>query len=1207
MAYSSPDGINSDARVAAFLKDLGSRREFRELAAPTEKERADGVRLARSYGLVDPRAYVPSTEDDAGTLPEISELHLHDMQIFVQRWFNPNSPVERFLLCWDTGLGKTIAAIQIGQWFARQYASRKLVALEDRPTVFIIGFTRAIIQAEMLRDPKHGFVTIQELAELRKLRVAAAEAVAAGNTTAPETYQYHGFLGTLKRSLTDRSRGGYYQFYGYREFASQLFELTPKGEREDVKINELFRRPTSDSDIDPMALFVQRISNLEKRSLVRVNTALVKRMRQGLIIADEIHNVYNVHEPNMYGVAIQYILDVYPPGDAPRALFMSATPMSGSPTEIVDMLNLLVPRPLLPDKRPVRPGDLFIRKPGPKPGTSALSLKSGALDLITQLCTGRVSFMTIEMAEKDPHDLIFPTVNYLGKPVNGPDGQPIPYLKFVEADVSAMQVNALKTWRANAGSTGIGLPGAADYALYDMVFPNPDGSVLYTSSSAHPITQVMALADKEWRGKNRISVLPGSTATGRHVPVLSGDFLALPALAKYSGKYAAFMRSVIDFIKTRPGKMLVYHDRVQVTGVGLIAQILRFNGLAPTDEPPVEGTLCSVCGVTMRAHSAKHIKHEYVPARFGVLTGAMDSNMKDRTLAMFNMANNIDGHGMRVLVGSRVIIEGLNMMGTRSHHVLSIPQDISTLIQILGRSARRGSHSRLASEERKVDITIWLNRCPSGDRACPTPPDRIKIAAKIADNLLIQDVMRAIRIGAVNSFLPQAEVLEHIKPGLKGLPFKPMVSFREVQESPMQLTSYYAYQHANLDVQRVIQVIRVLFTRRPVWPITKLVEAVQNSVVQDQSVNPSYYPTGLIYLALFRLTRPALSASVKTDSGTETNLLPAHMMIEGQPRRIVALRAPGESGRGEIVYVAASMDTQGRPIIDVETYIRKERRRETLSVNLARYTRTHLTMINFERRVAEFESEYGNLAVTVANFRNILSSYDAHFHFGLLTRICKAQIGGRKLSSSEEGARMVYRKYKVLITMGQLRKVDGEMADAVSRQRGRRGTIGADDAVGYIAENTARIIIGDATRSLPRSAFGAGARHQENDIAVGYMDISGQLRFKIREPIQKLGIDTSSDSRTLARGAVCETRPREVQLNLANRLLKHVRKNSSKKIQLTTHDLDAMSSSTLCQHIMYMLLGEEETARCGKGGMQAGLRWFYLFNDPRPTIRGRAL
>lgn len=85
----------------------------------------------------------------------------------------------------------------------------------------------------------------------------------------------------------------------------------------------------------------------------------MEQLRGGLLIADEIHNVYNIQERNNYGIALQYVLDAFPPHQAPRAVFMSATPVTGSVMEYVDLLNLLVPRHELPNGQPLQRQQLF--------------------------------------------------------------------------------------------------------------------------------------------------------------------------------------------------------------------------------------------------------------------------------------------------------------------------------------------------------------------------------------------------------------------------------------------------------------------------------------------------------------------------------------------------------------------------------------------------------------------------------------------------------------------------------------------------------------------------------------------------------------------------------------------------------------------------------------------------------------------------------
>ena len=71
------------------------------------------------------------------------------------------------------------------------------------------------------------------------------------------------------------------------------------------------------------------------------NTELLAQFKNSLIICDEIHNVYNSIEKNNWGIAIQAVLDKEP---TCRAVFASATPLNNSPTEIIDLLNLLIPQ-----------------------------------------------------------------------------------------------------------------------------------------------------------------------------------------------------------------------------------------------------------------------------------------------------------------------------------------------------------------------------------------------------------------------------------------------------------------------------------------------------------------------------------------------------------------------------------------------------------------------------------------------------------------------------------------------------------------------------------------------------------------------------------------------------------------------------------------------------------------------------------------------
>jgi hypothetical protein len=152
-----------------------------------------------------------------------------------------------------------------------------------------------------------------------------------------------------------------------------------------------------------------------------------------------------------------------------------------------------------------------------------------------------------------------------------------------------------------------------------------------------------------------------------------------------------------------------------------------------------------------------------------------------------------------------------------------------------------------------------------------------------------------------------------------------------------------------------------------------------------------------------------------------------------------------------------------------------------------------------------------------------------------------------------------------------------------------------------------------------------------------FASANAEARFKIRLPIHKLQShgERRGDVRMLARGAVCETRPREELEAYAKRLRAAVTaigatvqatrggdsaacsRNSSTRggaaMQLTANlgyaaKYDKMtrkrypSATDVCDSLRLHLLALEEDARAPAAGMMNGTRWLYLFNDRPPTV-----
>jgi hypothetical protein len=243
-------------------------------------------------------------------------------QLFIKNMFNPNTLYRSILVNWQTGVGKSIAAIAIGNEFIKQYQIRFNLGEKIPKMVCILGFTIAdTIQSDLIKYPELGYATKQEIEELHKLSI----------TDDPRHSQY---LAMLHKRLSSKALGGYYKFYGYREFVNHLFTVTNKGLTNDINILSIF-----DTKADTNIEYIQELIDNE---YILLNEDLVNKLKNGIIIADEIHNVYNSVESNNYGLVIKYILHRLK-NEAPRTVYMSATPITGNASEVIDLLNILIP------------------------------------------------------------------------------------------------------------------------------------------------------------------------------------------------------------------------------------------------------------------------------------------------------------------------------------------------------------------------------------------------------------------------------------------------------------------------------------------------------------------------------------------------------------------------------------------------------------------------------------------------------------------------------------------------------------------------------------------------------------------------------------------------------------------------------------------------------------------------------------------------
>lgn len=715
------------------------------------------------------------------------------------------------------------------------------------PSVFIFGFTKSNIIREILKFPEFGFITIQERDELDKLQKLANAGMPA------DVKRYKEFYGNLKRRITNKRTGGFYKFFGYQELVNRLFisnevnlvdlEIianqrlraviakkkmerakkrggegsSPNEMGEESSPNEMGKQSSTGetgeekaepepepepkveiTDEEVAEASIQYGSALEDiikeyidAGKIHINKELLEQFNNSLIICDEVHNIYNSSMKNNYGVAIQYILDYNP---NIRAVFLSATPMNNSPTEIVDVLNLLQP-----SSGKIHKSDLFV---------SGKQFTPDALDKIEQMFFGRVSFI------QDLNPKYMPSVEFIGKrrellqPIDYGSGsdqsygnsqnsigviKQIPYLVFEQCEMSEKHIEAyikylieteqLQTEHLQTSTehyfskdpseqkeSPIDLKslnlrnfhlmnprnvtiGTEARSIFDLVYPT---GIFKTSE----IRSLQSNPNEQLLTEHNIKIVKSSN----NAYTIAGDWLKYENVGEYSSKYKKLLDNIFGVFAeireemqknpTAPAetfgrKHMIYHDKVRNSGVLQIQELLKANGFIDEKSEAVDTTICAICGIAFAEHkNTANTTHKFYPARFVMAHSDIDKKNIENSIIKFNAPENMYGLEYWGLVGSKLISEGYDMKDVREFSIMSSPIDISTLRQTLGRCVRKNSHINLMPHQRNVKIRLYISVLSLGDNYMQSgknipqinTPDEYRYVDKFTDYYFMQGI-----------------------------------------------------------------------------------------------------------------------------------------------------------------------------------------------------------------------------------------------------------------------------------------------------------------------------------------------------------------------------------------------------------------------------------------------------------------------------------
>lgn len=1074
-------------------------------------------------------------------------LELFSTQMFTANYINPNTEYNRLLLKWETGAGKTIGALSVAMNFINFYKKEEITGIKIG-TVFVIGFTQSIFKATLLQFPEFGFITPDEQVQLNKLEKIAEETGRKGDVE-----NYARFKAHIRRRLTNRRGNGFFEFWGYKELANRVF---------------------LSKSVDIHALTDVELAEHIQSGQVTINEELIKMFTNSLLLIDEVHNIYNSNEKNIWGIAIQQILNR---NKTCRAVFLSATPLNNSPTEIIDLLNLLLPRDRYPE---LKKQEFF----------DGIELKPGAADRFKELFAGRISFI------RDLNPQYFPSKAIRGERIPGVD-----LLKFYRCPMSKFHVGTYEAYLKEDGRQKL--------YINDFALPNPA-----EDDPWKPGTGIASFSEvkENLSVNNKLQIMYDPISN-----MIKGRGI-LANLEKISGKYFRMTQLVLELIKNHMGKILIYHNLIHMSGTLFIKEILSYLGMISESDVTYEDTLCFHCLRRMKEHSSPSShsshssgkdQHAFAPVRYSIVHNELPQKLTQAILARYNDHSNADGSHVCILIGSGIIAESYSMTAIRNILVMSRPDNISTLRQIIGRGVRTHSHQRLPIEQQHVDVYLMVSSYPAakGTGSGSEPPlltvEEKKYGEKVADYKVIQLIERLMHEVAVDAEL-QGRVRWPNELGEKQrrsdyelgiLPYQ--VKYQNIPIRDISLTSFFAY-FAQQEIDYVTFIIKKLFLEyRRVWEWAELFEAVQSPPfsiqIRGNLISSTIFNvalTALLYFSDNVQTQHVeiLAASGAASSSSRSGPSLAQMLHDPFMKFMTINGVTYAITQVDKFYVMLPLDAQNQLIMDVESVQRPIVVTQACDYNLKEYLAVsnsniydeqkkqlieqwryvnienmldigrEYTNVFFARFIEEvIEYFFGVLTMTTKKksefhqfYLKLLYYFDVHNNIiwaDILTQDQLAELYGDLFTKPQFKKPLaptgylnalqkeVFKLSDDWISTGMKNDFDLKLKQSDQLFDGvfRRESVSIPlDMIplGHLISGKPRLyqpMLADKWGFVP-SILPTQAKYKENDIIIGYdeRDSTGiDIKFKLRKP--RHHFEHVKDSRVIEKGMVCSTKPKD--------------------------------------------------------------------------------
>jgi len=512
--------------------------------------------------------------------------------------------------------------------------------------------------------------------------IGAIEQIKGENNTIKGAYIFasgKNLLNNFKKELRDKCTGGQYVPEGHIENLNSgcVKRTVERGNRlTDLELNARTRKlyenfynfTVGENKPTTFQTFSKHLKRLKDSDIIHMYS-------NNIIVIDEVHNLRikdGDDEKNKDSIEIykQFKRFLHLIKNC-KVLLLSGTPMKDKPEEIASIMNLILP---LDNQLPT--GEKFKEEylTQNKKRNSTI-VKPTMIKKLKKKIKGRVSFLKSMQSNVDKVFVGDKNVgslqHFIVYPVQMKKYQTKGYIKAIELD-----------YKGNSG--------VYTNCRQASLFVFPDGSfggslnnrnkegfskwVTYKQSS-----RIFSLKDGKKKSRDTYTF----KLSKEFETILKGDTNdeTLKNISKYSIKYATVIEKIL---KAKNESCFVYCDSVTGGGAILFSLLLKLFGFESSS-----GT---------QGNSEK--------PRYGLLTNITSTpNQISQIINCFNQPANKHGKIIKVIIGSRLISEGVSFYNIQKEFILTPWFNYSETDQAIARGYRLGSHIELLkTEEPQVDI-----------------------------------------------------------------------------------------------------------------------------------------------------------------------------------------------------------------------------------------------------------------------------------------------------------------------------------------------------------------------------------------------------------------------------------------------------------------------------------------------------------------------